>query len=141
MINKMADNVSAMAPGGVYCPPATCSTPGVQNQRRERNYHTGGRGADRYGNDADATIGGASGYSSGRSASIARSLPKLQKFDGTDNWRSFYVQFRTYERLSGWTTDERLTNLCLCLRGKVLDFFVCQLVSIQGDYIQIVEKL
>ena len=69
------------------------------------------------------------------------SLPKLQKYDGSGQWKSFYIQFKMYANIKGWSEQEKLNNLCLCLRDKALDFFVCQPDHIQQNYLRIVEKM
>ena len=69
------------------------------------------------------------------------SLPKLGKYDGTSQWKSFYIQFKMYSDIKGWTDQQKLNNLCLCLKDKALDFFVCQPDNIQHDYILMIQKL
>lgn len=88
-----------------------------------------------------SSIGGASQRSGSRQDKSSDSLPKLGKYDGTGQWKSFYMQFKMYASIKGWTEEQKLHNLCLCLKDKALDFYVCQSEFIQDDFEQMVYKM
>ena len=134
-VPKMASTVNDMAPNGVYR-----HTP-VYDAVSQEHGHGLGMAYDNEGSYVDRRSYRDTSMGSVRSASIVKSLPALQRYDGEDNWKSFFVQFQTYARLSGWTEEEKLTNLCLCLKGKALDFFVCQPDTVQGNFRKMIGKL
>ena len=68
-------------------------------------------------------------------------MSKLPKYDGTGHWKSFYKQFQTYAYLHGWTDEEKINNLCLCLKDKALDFFVYQPPAVMYNFDLIVQKM
>ena len=69
------------------------------------------------------------------------SLPILPWYDGSGHWKSFYVQFRTYSQLKSWDEQEKLDNLCLCLKDKALDYYVIQTESAHLIFAEVVEKM
>ena len=71
----------------------------------------------------------------------ARSLPKLPKYSGDGQWKSFYLQFSTYSRLKRWTDEQKITQLIMCLKDKALDFYVFQPLEVRNDFNLTVKKL
>ena len=103
-VPKMASTVNDMAPNGVYRHTSVCDAVSQEYGHGLGMVYDEGSLFDR-GSYRDTSM------ESTRSASIVRSLQKLQRYDGEDNWKSFFIQFQTYARLSGWTEGEKLTNL------------------------------
>ena len=134
----MVNNVDNMAPNGVYrqCPAPVATTPLVRGQRPGMTYNNmGSTTAYSPYNVSDG------GVSTVRSTGIPRSLPKLQEYHGTQSWKSFYTQFVTFARLGGWTDDEKLIHLTVCLRGGALDFYCVQPEAVKQNLHLLIEKL
>lgn len=70
-----------------------------------------------------------------------KSLPKLSKYDGKSQWKSFYMQFETHAYLKNWTIDEKLFHLRLNMKDDALDFVSCQPMTVKRNFPLIVEKL
>jgi hypothetical protein len=52
-------------------------------------------------------------------------MPKLPVYDGTSySWDSFRNMFEMRANALGWDEMERLENMCLCLTGKAVDYYV-----------------
>lgn len=135
---EMADNVSTMAPHGIYRQqPATVMHP--MRDMGPAGVYTPGRGVLGGFGSRNDTFGGISGSS--RTSDLTRSLPKIQKYDGTENWKAFFSQFKIYSRLHGWTEEDKLAHLSVCLRGKAAEFLSYQPQAVQDSYSRLVEKL
>ena len=54
-------------------------------------------------------------------------LPKTLVYDGTEEWRPFFIIFSDLADNMGWTARERRSQLSWCLTGKAREFFANQL--------------
>ena len=70
-----------------------------------------------------------------------QSLPKLQYYDGTGRWKSFYLQFQTHARLKRWSEETKLNQLTCCLKNKALDFYSCQSEEVKANFNLTIAKL
>ena len=69
------------------------------------------------------------------------SLPKLSKYDGTGQWKSFYLQFDTYARIRNLTDQEKLEELIILLKDRAIDFLSCQPNHIRYNFQLAIAKL
>ena len=73
--------------------------------------------------------------------SLDKGLPKPPTYDGLGQWKSFYLQFKTYCNLKDMSDQQKAKQLCLSLKGKALDFYSCQPETVQDNFHRIVTKL
>lgn len=65
----------------------------------------------------------------------------LPLYDGKEDWRPFYLQFRRNIRRFDWDEDESLDRLIDSLRGKALSYFSCQPLPVQADFQHTVDRM
>ena len=50
-------------------------------------------------------------------------IPRLLLYDGKSRWSAFYIKFKTYAEMEGWSQQEKLRNLCFCLKDSASEFY------------------
>ena len=70
-----------------------------------------------------------------------RGMSKPPIYTGKGRWRSFYLQFSTYCKLRQFNDQQKVDELCLCLKDDAVDFYECQPLHIRNNYNLIIGKL
>ena len=68
------------------------------------------------------------------SSQFLKSLPKMDKYNGTTNWDDYFNQFQRYSTLSNWNEQAKLSALHLCLGGAALHYYESLNSSIKADF-------
>lgn len=60
--------------------------------------------------------------------------PKLSTYDGTTEWKPYFIQFNYIAQKYMWNEREKLDKLIECLREKALKFFSSRPENVQSDF-------
>ncbi|XP_046544603.1 uncharacterized protein LOC124254797 [Haliotis rubra] len=70
-----------------------------------------------------------------------RVVTSLVSYDGKEAWAPFKLKFKKLADREGWTDEDKLFQLCFCMRGEASSFFTtCQMRDLFMSYEQMMKK-